>query len=302
MSDPSTDPLQYYAQPGPMTDLTAHAALLEDLPTGISALAEVVQGNLLHIFWAERYGVELSDARKQEVQIRPAAEMLARMRVIDDRPLTVTRPVEERLVGNCRDFATLLCALCRYRGIPARARCGFGTYFEPGKYVDHWVCEVWKADAGHWVQVDAQLDALQCRALQIQFDPCAVPHDQFLTGGHAWKLCRAGHADPGRFGIFDMWGLWFIRGNLIRDLASLNKMELLPWDCWGLIDKDEAGITPEDLALLDQVAALRTRDNQAFTELRTIYQHSDDLSVPSVIRSYTDAGGETIDLTRIAVA
>jgi hypothetical protein len=302
MPDLHTDPLQYYAQPGPMTDLSAHAAWLEDLPVEISALAEVVQGNLLHIFWAERYGVELSDARKQEVQIRPAAEMLARMRLVDGRPLTVPRPVDERLVGNCRDFATLLCALCRYRGIPARARCGFGTYFEPDKYVDHWVCEVWQADVERWVLVDAQLDALQCRALQIQFDPCAVPHDQFLTGGDAWELCRAGQADPGRFGIFDMWGLWFIRGNLIRDLASLNKTELLPWDCWGLIDKDEAQITPEDLALLDQVAALRTRDNDAFAELRTIYQRNDDLSVPAVIRSYTEAGVENIALPPIAVA
>ena len=75
MSEPHTDPLRYYARPGPMTDLSAHAALLEDLPTEISALSEVVQGSLLHIFWAERYGIELPDERKQEVQLRSAAEM-----------------------------------------------------------------------------------------------------------------------------------------------------------------------------------------------------------------------------------
>jgi hypothetical protein len=302
MSEPHTDPLEYYARPGPMTDLSAHAALLEDLPTEISALSEVVQGNLLHIFWAERYGIELSDERKQEVQLRSAAEMLARIGVVDDRPLTVPRPLEKRLVGNCRDFSTLLCALLRYRGAPARARCGFGAYFEPGKYIDHWVCEVWNADAGRWARVDAQLDALQRRALQIQFDPCDVPHDQFLAGGRAWQLCRAGQADPETFGIFDMWGLWFIRGDLVRDVASLNKMELLPWDGWGLIDRHDEDITPDDLALLDRVAALTAGHNDTFAEVRRIYQGNDLLRVPSVIRSYTETGVETIDLARMAVA
>jgi hypothetical protein len=81
------------------------------------------------------------------------------------------------------------------------------------------------------VFVDAQLDELQQAAMKINFDVLDVPRDQFIVGGKAWQMCRSGEQNPAKFGIFDMHGLGFVRGNLVRDVASLNKMELLPWDC-----------------------------------------------------------------------
>jgi transglutaminase-like putative cysteine protease len=44
-------------------------------------------------------------------------------------------------------FTLLLVALPRARGIPARARVGFGTYFEPGQFLDHRVAEWWNERA-----------------------------------------------------------------------------------------------------------------------------------------------------------
>jgi hypothetical protein len=126
-----TDPLEYYACPELMTDPGEQARLLDGLPSEIPALCQVVQGLLLHIFWAERYGVKLSDERKQEVQIRSVARKLVRIRELADWPLAVPRPPEKKLAGNCRDFALMLCAILRHQGVPARARCGFGTYFTP---------------------------------------------------------------------------------------------------------------------------------------------------------------------------
>jgi len=297
MGKSTADPLEYYARPGLMTDPEEHVALFEGLPGEITALCQVVQGLLLHIFWAERYGVQLSEGQKQEVQIRSVADKLARILELDRRPLIVARPLDKRMVGNCRDFAVTLCAILRHQEVPARARCGFGAYFEPGHYEDHWVCEYWKADGDRWVMVDAQLDDLQCEVLQIKFDPCDVPRDQFLTGGRAWQLCRTGEADPDSFGIFDMHGLWFVRGDLLRDLASLNKIELLPWDCWGLIEGEDQDITADEMALLDRVAALTLAGNEAFAEMRSVYRSDERLRVPPVIRSYPGAGVEVVDLT-----
>lgn len=139
-----SDILAYYTTPGPVTTLPDDAItsnLLADLPTTIPELAQVVQNNILHIFWAERYGVTLSDERTAEVQIRSAAEMLRRIHAVDSAPLTMARPHDKKLVGNCRDFTVLMVALLQRQEIPARARCGFGTYFLPGKYEDHWVAE-----------------------------------------------------------------------------------------------------------------------------------------------------------------
>jgi hypothetical protein len=270
-----------------MTDPKEHAGLFEGLPTEMVALCQVVQGVLVHIFWAERYGLVLSEERKDEVNIRTVSQKLGRIREFDDRPLTATRPLKRRLVGNCRDFALMLTAMLRHQGVPARARCGFSTYFMPKTYEDHWVCEYWKADVRRWVMVDAQLDQFQRQALRIQFDPLNVPDYRFLTGEKAWQMCRAGQADPNNFGIFDMRGIWFIRGDLVRDFLSLNKIELLPWDGWGLIAKDEKDLSDEERAFLDHVAALTLAGDEAFPQVRSLYENDTRLRMPPDWQSLT---------------
>jgi hypothetical protein len=274
--------LSYYAQPGSFTTLPA----LADLPTSIPELVEIVQNNLLHIFWARAYQVELPDARRAEVQIRTANERVRRILDADPAPLTVARAPEKRSVGNCRDFSVLLCALLRRQGTPARARCGFGAYFTPGRYEDHWVCEYYNAAQRRWIQVDAQLDAVQRDALNIDFDPLDVPRDRFINGGKAWQMCRQQGIDPDLFGIADMKGLWFVRGDLLRDFAALNKMELLPWDCWGLILGYDQDISPDGLALLDRVAALCQSGDEAFDEVRALYDTDERVRVPPVFVSF----------------
>ncbi|HEC35459.1 MAG TPA: hypothetical protein ENI39_02870 [Anaerolineae bacterium] len=97
MPEPLVLPLEYYARPGLTTDPGEHARLFDGLPTEIPDLCQVVQSILLHIFWAERYGVELSEERKQEVNIRQVAHMLARIREMDGRPLAFARPPNERI-------------------------------------------------------------------------------------------------------------------------------------------------------------------------------------------------------------
>jgi len=266
------DLTSFYATPGPITNPGPHAPCLDGLPTSVGELVEIIQGLLLHVHWAERYGIRLSEERKQEVQLRTVSRMLARIAELDAGPLAVARPLDRRLVGNCRDFSTLLCALLRHQGIPARARCGFGAYFLPNHYEDHWVCEHWKADEGRWALVDAQLDALQRQTLGVSFDPLDVPRDQFIAGGRAWQMCRSGEADPDAFGIFDMHGLWFVRGNVVRDLLALGKIEVLPWDHWGLmVESDAAKAAPavadEELRAVDRLAALTLAGDGALPEI-----------------------------------
>ncbi|MBE7550077.1 MAG: transglutaminase domain-containing protein [Anaerolineales bacterium] len=290
------DPLAYYAQPGLMTAAGKYGALFDPLPQDISALCRVVQGIMLHIFWAEQYGERLSEQRQSEVQVRPVVDKLARIVELDQRPLTEIRPPEKRLVGNCRDFSVMLTAMLRHQGVPARARCGFGRYFIPDHYEDHWVCEYWEHRQKRWVLVDAQLDELQCRKLAISFNPLDVPRDQFLVGGKAWQLCRTGQADADQFGIFDMKGLWFVRGDFVRDVAALNKVELLPWDGWGMIEKRDEEVSEDELALLDRIAALTGEDVPEVDQVRGLYENDDRLRVPRRIRSYTQHGVQEIEL------
>jgi hypothetical protein len=278
------DPLAFYSKPGLMTDPGKHASLLAGLPDDLASLCSVVQNNLIHVFWAERMGLSLTEDQQGSLQIRPVSEKLARIAETCDQPLNIPRPLDQRQVGNCRDFTLLLVSMLRHKNVSARARCGFGAYFEPGHYEDHWVCEYWNASQRRWVMVDSQLDSLQTGALKIGFDPLDVPPDEFLTAGKAWKMCRSGEADPDKFGIFDMHGLRFVWGDVVRDFLALNKVEILPWDGgWGFLNQKLADPLPDEetLMLYDQIAAMTLQINEKFSEIRAYYKSEPRFHTPS---------------------
>ncbi len=277
-------PQEYYQRCGTMTALGAHAAEFSALPGDLASLCEVIQGVLIHRDIAPfLYSLKLSEEDRDDGNIRPMAQMLTRIHALDARPLTIAREPGHRLPIVCRHFSLMLCAILRGRGIPARPRCGFGAYFESGKFIDHWVCEYWNAGNARWILVDAQLDAVQRNALNVDFNPLDVPRDRFIIAGDAWNQCRSGRADATRFGIFDMHGLWLVAANVVRDLASLNRMEMLPWDVWGLMELGDEALTGEKKALLDRVAALTLAGDDSFAEVRAIYESDDRLRVPPVV-------------------
>lgn len=285
MNQTQNDILSYYAAPGLMTDPGTAGPMLDDLPGALPVLVQVVQNVLLHVFWAERYGVHLPEERKATLQVRSVAEKLRLFSLEDPRPLTATRQPGERQVGNCRDFSVLLAAFLQHQGIPARARCGFGAYFLPNHYEDHWVCEIWDAALGRWKLVDAQLDRLQQKELKLEFDPLDVPRNQFIVAGQAWQMCRQGQADPAQFGIFDMHGWWFIWGDLVRDFLSFNKIEILPWDWTPELSPhpltDPLPEPGEELDFYDRIANLTVQGDQAFAAIRQEFSNNPCWKIPA---------------------
>ncbi|HLK25141.1 MAG TPA: transglutaminase domain-containing protein [Caulobacteraceae bacterium] len=271
----------FYTATGPMTDLGPHAAAARGLPSDIAGLCDVIQGDLVHHHWAGAYKVELTPAKAAQQHLRGAAATLDALLASNPAPLGERREPAERAVGVCRHFSVVAAALLRAQGVPARARVGFGAYFEPGKYVDHWVVERWSEPEGRWILTDAQLDALQRQALKLDFDPLDVPRDRFIIAGDAWTQARAGEVDASKFGIFDMWGLWFIAGNVLRDFAALNNVEMLPWDVWGPDLQPNAALSEALTARFDQLAALTLEPDARFAELRALYEGEPSLRVPA---------------------
>ena len=273
--------LDFYTETAAMTRLESHARAFDALPRDVNGLARAVQGLLLHEQWARAYGVELASERRAESHLRTTEQMLERICLRTPAPLTEERDLNTRLVGVCRHFSVLLVAMLRAQGVPARARCGFGAYFEPGKLVDHWVCEYWNAAQRRWLLVDAQIDALQADAIKPAFDLFDVPRDRFVVAGDAWVQCRRGELDPDVCGIMHMKGMWFVAGNVVRDAASLNNMEMLPWDVWGAMPAPDESVEGDALVYFDRIAALTRDPDRSFDELRDTYEHDPALHVPS---------------------
>jgi hypothetical protein len=271
--------LDSYRTPADMSDPGGHARLLDGLPHDPTRLASVVQGLMIHQHIAAAYGVTLSAAQLGESHVRAVEGMLDRIVARDARPLDQARPAGERLVGVCRHFTLLHVAMLRRQGMAARARCGFGAYFEGGKFLDHWVTEYWNEPDRRWVLFDAQLDARQRELFRIAFDPADVPRDQFVVAGQAWRMCRQGKADPGAFGILDMYGLWFIAGNVIRDVSALNNKEMLPWDVWGGMAGPNGAL---DLPFIDRLAALSCDPDNHVEALHDAYRDK-RVAVPDTV-------------------
>ena len=277
--------LDFYAKPGAMTGAGRHAEALAKLPSDVGALAEIIQGLAIHQYMAEAYGFKVPEPRKAESHIRAADRILDQVLALDDRPLTAARPPEKRVVGVCHHFALLMTAMLRAKSIPARYRCGFGAFFNPPYFEDHVLCEYWSADEARWIQVDPQLDAIWRGALKFQFDPLDVPRDQFVQTTDAWAECRSGKADPRKFGIFvgDLRGLWFIAASLVRDVAALGKMEMLPWDCWGMMPHPGQELEAGQIAFFDRLASLTARPDQSHQELRALCDKDERVRVPKTV-------------------
>ncbi len=259
---------QYYASPGIFTSVGDFGAQVEALPDDVATLAGAVQNVLIHRFWAQGYGVEVPPERDTEQGLHSADAMLRRAMQLDAAPIGADRPPSSRVFGICRHFSTMLAAFLRHKGVPSRARCGFATYFEPGKYVDHWICEYWDRTGGGWRQVDAQLDALQLHVVKPDFDPLDVPRDRFLVAGDVWRKIGSGEIDGNTCGIAEWWGDWYAVGNLTLDVASLQKVELLPWEPFGVARAPGSSVADEDLSLVQRIAELTaTGDDASIADL-----------------------------------
>ena len=82
-----SDELAYFSTPGPMTTLDPESDVFRQLPSDSVALGPVVQGLILHEFWAGHYGVEIPPNRADEVETRAVSAMVELIRRLDPAPL-----------------------------------------------------------------------------------------------------------------------------------------------------------------------------------------------------------------------
>lgn len=296
--------LDFYSTQSVFSDPKEYAHLFKDLPDSIPELCEIVRGVIVHQDDTKKiHHFEIPKHRRLEPNTRYVSKILQAIIDLQNDKLTVTRKPEKRFIGLCRDFGIMLCSILRYKNIPARLRCGFAGYYVRNWYVDHWLCEYWNARENRWVLVDTEVNDVVRSEYNI--DPSVnsldVNHDQFVLSGKVWQMCRSGKADPKKFGVpeINISGLWFVRGSLLRDLAALNKVELLPWDYTEFGDKqfDEISeLSRGEVNLLDKLAETVTGVYDNWGQVRELYKDNPQLQVHKKVTSYTSLGPREVEL------
>jgi hypothetical protein len=286
-------PQDFYRTQSPLSDPGVHTALYDALPDDLPSMVRAIQGFYIHYRGGPSSGIPISEERLLQVDSRRVETILSNLVTADDRPLTEKRDNDKRVVGCCRDASLLLTSMLRHKGRPARIRYGFATYLNFGhKFAaDHVVSEYW--EDGRWKLADADIPEGARSYFGIDFDLMDVPRDRFLMGGVVWQGTREGRLNPDEYGVFpdlhepDLRGMTFIRGDLARDIAFLNKEEYLLWDGWGMsaLEKD---LTEEQLALLDRVAVLsaNAHDDANFEAIRAL-EHHPEFDKPETIMCYS---------------
>jgi excinuclease ABC subunit A len=272
------DSISYYRDHSPITDPGQYAYLYDGLPDDLRGLISLIQGQMIHRNAVKGYGVTLTRGSRSEQHLRTMRQRLARIADLSPDPLTIAREPKERSVGMCRDFAVFLVSLLRHKGVPARMRVGFADYlFDKGGFkADHWISEYWDETNSRWVLADPDIGGMPPGLLGIQI-ACNLfdlrrDHD-FYVAGSAWQLARAGKVRSDLFRYSGHWkGFPCIRGNLLHDFQSLNRLELALFDYWDELHyKPETGLTVEDKAVLDRVAALTINPEATFDEMRAYF-------------------------------
>ena len=203
----------WWAQAGPLSTISPELEpALRGLPHDPVELCRVAQGLVMLPNLAAGFGI--ADHRQEERSIRSANNMLRQLLELDGAPVVQDRSPDQRVMGTCRHFALLSCAFLRYRGIPARARCGFATYFMADKYLDHWVTE-YLDDRGRWVRIDSEI---------LGFSFVEHPEDlavgEFLTGGEAWQFLAESGVNPADFGVDGAPHAWDLIGKVAEACAT----------------------------------------------------------------------------------
>ncbi len=283
-----------------MTQVGSSYVAIDGLPSSLKGLRKVSQQLVAHYMGSSEGGSSpITGERLKEVDTRYADAMFARLLEMGPQNLSSERPLDQRIAGCCRDFAVLFVAMVRHKGIPARVRVGYATYFKPGWYLDHVIAEVWDTNDERWRLIEPEISDVF--AGKANFDPLDVPFDRFVTGPRAWMAARSGQIDPERCVVAPDLQIPYTRSWLsLRhhiDLAALNKAEMLVWDQWGILDEDDPLSRAEVLDLL----ARKTSDPNCAVEELSKWSKQEGIRIPKVVTSYSPAHSSPlkVDVSRV---
>lgn len=235
-----------------LTQPGRHAQAIDQLPADVPALLSIVRGLLLHCDFLQLYGVTAPPGARGTLSIEARLDQILAGSADPPDPLSTPRPYDRRAIGTCRDYALMMCSFLRHKQVPARVRCGFATYFAPGRYEDHWICEYWQDG---WHRADPQLDNEQQAYLGITFDTAKLPVGTFMSANEAWYVHHQGGIDAQLFGHGEARGEWYMWVNLARDCLALHGTETSDWDTWRIAAADPPILGPDDLNECSRIAA-----------------------------------------------
>lgn len=237
--------LNFYRQYDPYSDPTTYRTLYDGLPEDLDSLCVLIKKQLIHPSHIKRYGDRVpKGAKSEDGQFTSVRQMLPELLKRNPDGLVMERQPHERLFVSCRNHALLLASIMQYRRIPTRVRVGFAEYVsdKPGKWVDHWICEVWDEAQQRWLFVDPDTKRVD------------IPRPEFELAGNAWLKIRCEGQNDKIYGDDGFWGIAYVRQDLCHDFDACLGCVTTYWTGAPLLHVKFANLSQEQRRLLDQMA------------------------------------------------
>ena len=283
---PVTDEVrEFYASQSDFTDPGKHQKVLREWPDAIEDIVARVQEMLIYDAVARPfYEVDLSVERQADISLRHS-EMILDSAMLYGCRLTESNHPSSKVAARCNNFCLLTLAAFRAKEIPVRSRSGFGTYFAPGKFEDHWIVEIYDVKKEEWRILDPTFDPIWIEQLRIEHDVLDLPIGAFLSASVVWQRCRKGEINPLDVGIHHvgLYGLEIVAASLVRDIAALCKVELLPWDIWGAQPYPGTDLDEAALSYFDELAAILSDPIGNFGSIQHRFNSDKRLKPPSTV-------------------
>lgn len=292
--------LDFYRQQSVFTDPGEYASIWDRVTPTIEAMKEAITPLLFHYRGDGDYAENgIAAERIEEINLRYATAMMAHVESMQSIAVDGARAARDRMVGCCRDWTLLFVSLVRHHGFAARSRVGFSGYFADGWWIDHTIAEIWDDTEQRWRLVDAELRGPWTLASGQLVNPVDISREIFLPGLDAWRRTRAGEFDSATFVVApdlmipDLRDWPYLRHNVVQDIASLNRYEMLLWDVWGIDDIEGTEPTEEQLAMLDEASVATTLD-----QWQGLFAHQ-AFVVPDTVQSFHPDKPGHMDLIQI---
>lgn len=274
--------LDFYRQYSSFTDPGKYEYLYENLPDSLPELCSLIRSQFIHPH-AElpKYRDQIPKERWDEALKYPTVKsILEGLLSYNSSGLVKDRKPEDRLVLGCRHYSILLASILKYRGIPARVRCGHATYLIPDFHTSHTICEVWNENDKRWMLVDPGTD-------MVDFS-----RENFDFSNDLWLKMQNKEIDPNLYGIPGRYtGLVSIVGKVCTDLASILGTEY-PINLYAPIleytFQNNNQLTSKHIETLNRISELmKSIDADNISKLQDIYNNTPEIQITKTFERVT---------------
>ena len=272
-----------YSNPGPYKDYFE-----SKLPSDVKEIGGLVRQQLIHrsslangntgtnadLKYGDMNRVPWYRQPEDDIFVTVPA-MMAELFRRDSKGFDLNRKPEDKLILTCRHTALLVESILKTKGIPARVRSGFSSYFvvdglPSGKSDDHWINQYWSKEKNRWINID--VDGMDHDYTKLNFYD--LPSGKFDFAPDAWIKVREGKVAGDYFyNGCGMSGLIVVGWELFYDFHCLMNDEVIYLHTpeivhVGYFDK----LTSNQLEEIDELARLMQDPDKNFEQLKHIWE------------------------------